>query len=256
VTGISTVAGTANGNVTLRAGTGNTHSLTIDKPISTTAGTTGTASGDVALEAGGTITLTAGAGAGTITTDSFGNAAAGDVFIHQVAGGAARTITLSNTISAKGGATGVAGAASDGGDVTVWNEQGAISVDSTINVSKAAAGTTDGTIALKATGDITDTTNANLIGDTNGLLKAWSTTGKIALTQGATVPGTGAGQLGNAAVGHQLATVASRPTRRRPRPPTGASSTSTRPPSRWGRCRLAPPPPSRRRTPSRLTSAR
>jgi hypothetical protein len=215
VTGIITVAGTTNGDVKVRAGTGD-NALTVSKPIVTTAGTTDVASGAVVLEAGGTITLTSGAGAGTITTDSFGNAAAGDVFIHQLAG-TTNTITLSNAISAKGGASGTANTLSDGGKVTVWNEQGAISLDGTIDVSKNAAGTNDGTIALKATGNISDTTLANLIGDTNGSLKAWSTGGKIALTQGATVAGTGATQLGNASVGHQMKTVAfNSPEDRRP----------------------------------------
>src|SRR2546428_6011038 len=52
--------------------------------------------------------------------------------------------------------TGTAGAASDGGVVTVLNEFGAIAVNATVDVSKAVAGTNDGTIQLKASADITD----------------------------------------------------------------------------------------------------
>jgi hypothetical protein len=195
VTGITTVAGTTNGDVRVRSGMGN-NSLTVNEAISTAAGTAATAGGAVILEAGGAITL---ASNGTISTTGNTSGAGGDVFIHHT-NAAAGAITLGKTILATGGASG------NGGNITVLNDSGAISLDATLNVSKGAG--TDGTIALKATGDITDTTNANLIGDTDGSLKAWSTGGKITLTQGATVAGTAAGEMGNAGVGHQIKTAA------------------------------------------------
>src|SRR6185436_12589347 len=132
------VAGTTNGDVKIRAGASATSALTVNNAITTTSGTTDIASGSVVLEAGGAILVSA-----VITTDSFGNAAAGDVFIHHHTVAAA-SITISANILARGGFTGVAGAASNGGAVTILNDQGAISIDATINVSKAAAGTNDG----------------------------------------------------------------------------------------------------------------
>src|SRR2546428_5486449 len=81
--------------------------------------------------------------------------------------------------------TGTAGAASDGGVVTVLNEFGAIAVNATVDVSKAVAGTNDGTIQLKASADITDGASGLLKGDTNGKLLAHSTAGSVLLDRSA-----------------------------------------------------------------------
>jgi len=60
--------------------------------------------------------------------------------------------------------------------VTIKNDSGAVSIDATVDVRRGAGSSgADGSIALYATGDITDTTSALLKGDSNGSLKAWST---------------------------------------------------------------------------------
>src|SRR5581483_7165321 len=179
--GVKTVAGTAaNGAVTVRAGKSAAGALTVNEAVSTVSTTADTAGGTVVLESDGALTL---ASSGTLTTSGFGNANGGQVFVHNAATTSAGDITLGKNVTAAGAGTG------NGGVVTVLNENGAILVNATVDVS----GTSDGTIGLKASGDITDGASGLLKGDTDGKLLAQSTGGKITL---------------DLTAGHQMATVA------------------------------------------------
>ena len=189
--GVTTVAGGANGAVTIRAGTGGTHSLDVTQAIATTPGGAATAGGAVILEAGGAITLS---GNGTITTTGNTTGAGGEVLIHH-SNAAAGAITLGNAITATGGNGGV------GGVVTVINDSGAIAVNAAIDVSRAGAGANDGSIQLQSTGSITGA--GSLTGDANGKLMA-KTTGAAGV---ANISLTGGG-TGSASSANKMATVA------------------------------------------------
>src|SRR2546428_420985 len=78
---------------------------------------TNVAGGSVVLEADGAIGLNA-----ALTTNRRGSAKAGEIFVLNLStlNGA---ITIGASVSALGGATGTAGAASDGGVVTVLNDR-------------------------------------------------------------------------------------------------------------------------------------
>src|SRR6185436_16141464 len=169
--GAKTVVGTSNGAVTLKAG----GALTVSQAIATTPTAADTVGGTVTLEAAGGITTQT---LGTITTTGSGNAAGGEVLLVNATSG---DITLGKAILAQGGSSGTPGSSSDGGVVTLINTGGNIVLNEAINVSKNAAGTNDGTIQLKASGDITDGANGNLVANTNGVVNAVSTGGKIVL---------------------------------------------------------------------------
>src|SRR6185369_8507916 len=161
--GVKTVAGASNGAVTIRAGTTGTSTLTVNEAIVTTPSGVATAGGSVLLEAGGAISL---ASNGTITTTGNTSGAGGEVFIHHT-NAAAGDITLGKNVTATGGASG------NGGVVTVLNDSGKVLVQATVDVTGASG--TDGSIQLKASGDITDNASGGLVGDTTGSLKGYST---------------------------------------------------------------------------------
>jgi hypothetical protein len=131
-----------------------------------------------AAAAGGAVTLEATTGGittvsnGTITTTGSGANAGGEVYVHSIGAG---TITLGKSVTAKGGAGG------NGGNVTVLNEAGAVAVNSVIDVGRGVGGAADGTIALKASGNITEGAAGGFVGDSNGKLLVHSTGGSITL---------------------------------------------------------------------------
>ena len=199
---VVTVAGGANGAVTIRAGTtGAGHTLDVNQAIVTTP--SAEIGGSVILEAGGAIATAA---AGTITTTGGAGKAGGEVYIRH-SNADAGAITVNGAIAAKGGS----GAGGNGGVVTLLNAGGAIVVNAGVDVSKGG-GTADGTIQLQANGSITGA--GNLVGDTNGTLLA-RTTGtsgaqNISLTGNKlNVAGTNAGSTGNAMANAAFATATS-----------------------------------------------
>ena len=163
-TSVVTVAGGTKGAVRIRAGTTGASTLDVNQAIKTTASGTATDGGSVLLQAGGAITLAT--TNGTIDTTGNTTGKGGEVFIHH-AGAGAGNITLDKSITAKGGVGG------NGGVVTLLNDSGNIVVNAAVNVSRDTTGS-DGTIQLKASGDITDTSSGGLIGDTTGSPFAYS----------------------------------------------------------------------------------
>ena len=166
---MKTVAGGANGAVTIRAGTTGTtgtSTLTVNEAVVTTPGGTA-AGGSVILEAGGAISLQSN---GAVTSTGTTAGAGGEVFLHASSG----DITLEKAVTARGAGAG------NGGVVTVLADSGKVLVNAGVDVSKGSSGA-DGTIQLKASGDITDDANGNLVANTTGLVNAVSTGGKIVL---------------------------------------------------------------------------
>ena len=143
--------------------------LTVRQAIITTPTAANSAGGTVVLEAATGLTTET---AGTITTTGNGNGSGGEVLLSNLTSG---DITLHGDLTATGAGSG------EGAVVTAINGGNTIVLDAKLDVSRGAAGANDGTIQFKAGGDITDTAKGYLVANTNGLVNAVSTGGKIVL---------------------------------------------------------------------------
>ncbi|WP_170252862.1 two-partner secretion domain-containing protein [Vogesella mureinivorans] len=145
--------------------------------------TISTAGGTLVIESNGAIDLSQ----GRLDTSGAAAGQGGEIYLHNA--GANGAITVGQRIKSQGGSN------ANGGSVTLRNQNGNILLANTIDVTRGIGGSSDGAIQLQAHGDITDTTNGLLVGDSNGELSVSSSDGKISL-------------LASSNGGHQMATAA------------------------------------------------